>query len=69
MLKFVAFTRPLAAARRTSSADSVGRHRERLLADDVLAGREDLAALAHVQVVGGGDMDDVDGVVRQQRVK
>ncbi len=46
-----------------------GRHRQRLLAHDVLAGREDVAALADVQVVRGGDVDDVDGVVRQQVLK
>ena len=46
-----------------------GRHREWLLADDVLAGREDLSALAHVQVVGRGDVDHVDRVVRQQLLK
>ena len=35
----------------------------------MLAGREDRAALADVQVVGRGDVDDVDGGVGQQGVQ
>jgi len=37
-----------------------GVHRQRLLADDVLAGLDRLAGERRVQVVGGGDVDAVD---------
>ena len=69
MLKLTALTRPLAAARRTRSADSVGRHRERLLAHHVPAGGEDRLDLRVVQLVGRRDVDDVDAVVREQLVE
>ena len=39
------------------------RHRERLLADDVLPGAEDRRCLLVVELVGRRDMDDLDGVV------
>jgi hypothetical protein len=57
------------AARRRESEQLgrlLGRHRERLLADDVLARRERLLRLRVVQVVRRRQMDDVDGRVREQ---
>ena len=42
------------------------RHRQRLLADDVPPGLEDLARLRHVEVVGRGDVDDLDRRVVEQ---
>ncbi len=69
MLKLVALTRPLAAASSTSSAELVGRHRQRLLADDVAAGGQDGLRLGDVQVVGRGDVDDVDGRIGQEVVE
>ena len=50
----------------TSSADSRRRHRQRLLAHDVPAGGEDLPDLRVVQLVGRGDVDDLDALVGQQ---
>ena len=44
-----------------------GGHGQRLLAHDVLAGVEDRQGLAGVQVVGRGDVDDLDGGIGQQR--
>ena len=40
-------------------------HRQRLLADDVLAGGEDRLRLREVEVVGRGDVDDVDASGRR----
>ena len=69
MLKFTALTRPLASAAATRPADSAGGHRQRLLADDVLAGGEDRRRLRDVEVVRRGDVDDVDGRVREDLVE
>ena len=44
-------------------------HRQRLLADDVPPGCEDLAGLRDVEVVRRGDVDDVDGRVREHLVQ
>ena len=46
-----------------------GRHRQRLLADDVAAGGQDRRCLRDVQVVGAGHMDDVHLGVGQERVE
>ncbi len=40
-------------------------HRQRLLADDVLAGGEDRRGLRDVEVVGRGDVDDAHGTVSE----
>ena len=45
------------------------RHRQGLLADDVLAGTQDGERLLDVDVVGRGDVDDVDGVVREEVIE
>ena len=55
--------------RRDETSGVVGRHRQRLLADDVLAGTQDRQRLLDVDVVGRRDMDDVDGVVRQEVIE
>ena len=60
---------PLRAASSTRPADSVGRHRQRLLAHDVLAGGEDRLRLRDVEVVRGRDVDDVDARVVEDRVE
>ena len=69
MLKLTALTRPEAAA----SADQLGRlgggHGQRLLADDMAAGGEDLSRLRHVQVVGRRDMHDLDRLVVEERLQ
>ena len=44
-------------------------HRQRLLADDVPAGREDGLRLGEVEIVGGGDVDDVDRLVAEEVVE
>jgi hypothetical protein len=44
-------------------------HRERLLADDVLACGEDRRRLRDMEVVRRGDVDDVDRVVREDLVQ
>ena len=69
MLKFVALTSPVAAAAATSSRRLLGRHRERLLADDVPAGGEDRQRLRDVEVVGRRDVDDVDAGVGEEVVE
>ena len=68
MLKFVQCTSPLASASSSSSPDSAEVSRQRLLADDVLAGGERLLHLRVVQVVRRRQVDDVDRVVREQRL-
>ena len=55
--------------RRPARADSAGRQRQGLLADDVAAGGQDRRRLADVEVVGGGDVDDVDRRVGEQLVE
>ena len=61
------------AARARASLDEPGRlrggHRQRLLADDVLAGGEDRRRLRDVEVVRRGDVDDVDGRVGEDLVE
>ncbi len=66
MLKLTAPIRPEASA----TADQLGRlgrgHGQRLLADHVATGGQDLSRLRHVQVVGRCDMHDLDGLVVEQ---
>ncbi len=46
-----------------------GRHRQRLLADDVPAGGQDLLRLGDVEVVGRGDVDDLDRRILEDGVE
>src|SRR5260370_1351460 len=46
-----------------------GRHGERLLADDMLAGAQRRARVLVMQVVGGGDMDDLDARIGKHRLE
>ena len=66
MLKLTALTSPLAGGERHQLRGFVGGHRQRLLADDVLPGRQDCPDLRVMQLVGRGDVDHPDGVVREE---
>ncbi len=44
-------------------------HRQRLLADDVFAGRDDRLRLGDMEVVGRRHVNDVDGGIVEQRLK
>lgn len=46
-----------------------GRHRQRLLADEVPAGGQDLRRLDDVEIVRRGDVDDIDGRIGQQVIE
>ncbi len=69
MLKFTALTRPLSAASRDQLGRLVRGHRQRLLAHHVAAGGEDLPDLRVVEVVGRGDVDDLDAIVGEDVVE
>jgi hypothetical protein len=65
MLKLTALMRGLAPA----AARLRGGHRQRFLADDVLAGGEDRRCLGDVEVVRRGDVNDVDRRVGEDVVQ
>ena len=66
MLKLTAPTRPEASATPDQLGRLGGGHGQRLLADHMATGGQDLTRLWHVQVVGRRDMDDLDGRVVEQ---
>ena len=68
MLKHTACTMPAGRGQVGQVGGLVGRHAERLLAHDVLAGREHGSHLLGVDVVRAGDVHDVDRRVGEQRV-
>ena len=69
MLKFAALTSPVARGQPDHLARLVGRHRERLLADDVTAGGEDRHRLREMEVVRRRDVHGIDRRVVEQRLE
>ena len=63
------WTSPLVLGQREQLGRLLGRHRERLLAHDVLPGGEHLLGLRVMEVVRRRQVHDVDRLVREQRVE